>query len=192
MPNVIGKIAANTFKPKRILGQPETVREFILGTLIGQASDFKVGKAKSPTGEEFEYRGYTGKFEYVDAHDSEVIQSGVLYLPAGIDEMLTAAVKAAIEVQGHVNVMLEVGVYRSNVPGGYSWKFNQLGQLEANDPLDEMRKAMTAAKSGVLAVEMTPEQLAIEKAAEGTVIDHEAPDADEAEKAPAETTGRRR
>lgn len=191
MPNVIGKIAANTFKPKRILGQPETVREFILGTLIGQASDFKVGKAKSPTGEEFEYRGYTGKFEYVDAHDdNEVIQSGVLYLPAGIDEMLTAAVKAALEVQGHVNVMLEVGVYRSNVPGGYSWKFNQLGQLEANDPLDEMRKAMTAAKSGVLAVEMTPEQLAIEKAADaGNVIEHEAPDA-EPEKA--EATGRRR
>jgi len=148
MADVIGKIAASTFLPKRILGQEETVQTMVLGTLIGQATDFKTGTSTTPTGEKFSFKGYTGRFEYVDAHNGKVIQSGVLYLPDGIDQMLSEAVKAAVEVSGHVNVMLEVSVFRSKVPGGYSWSFNQLGQLEANDPLEELRKAMTAAKTG--------------------------------------------
>src|SRR5665213_4082330 len=76
--------------PKIVLTLPSGQDKYILGTIIGIASDiFTRTDPQMKT-----YEGLKGSFEGTPADKTkDVVQSGVLYLPSGIHELIADTLK---------------------------------------------------------------------------------------------------
>lgn len=90
--------------------------------------------------------GVTGTFEAIRADDPDTrYQSGVLYLPVGIIDMLIDAVdtgevdKNNRPIYGSVKFALELSAMPATNPIGYSYSATPLFDAEENDPLAEIR-----------------------------------------------------
>lgn len=157
--------------PKKLGALDETIRQLKLGTVLGIASD--IIRRTMPNGDVFE--GLGGSFECVSEDaNTDTIQSGILYLPAGVYEavanplkemepVLDADGKAKNDSDGNpvlkrktasVSFAFEVFVIRADNPQGYSWKFTPLGQdagsVRPVDPLSELRLLMAGPAQAAL------------------------------------------
>ena len=124
------------------LGNPRLVddkkQRVILGTIIGIAMGVKT--KLDAKGEAFE--AITGAFKGTRHDDSEVIESGILYLPAGFHDQIVAELRS--EGVTAVQFAYEVAaVYASN-PIGYSYAFRPLLKQRTGSPLDALETEIAA------------------------------------------------
>ena len=137
---VKAKIAVSDFRPKRIHGMPDTQRELSLGTLIGKATG--VVRRTLPTGEVME--GIGGTFAFQPSDDGDVISSGVLWLPSGVDNLVLDPLRASEGTGSNavINIAFEIKVIRADNPAGYSYAFRPLLEETVkveDDPLGALR-----------------------------------------------------
>jgi hypothetical protein len=145
--SVIGKITPANYAPKRIHGLKEDQKELVLGSIVGNATGIFTG-TNPVDGSVF--KGLKGAFEYTDADpERDVLTSGKMFLPSGIDEMIFNAVEEADG--GSVQFAFEVSVFRADNPQGYSWKYKPLMKAAEVDPLSELRKLAAERRALALA-----------------------------------------
>lgn len=138
-------VAKDVGNPKLIATLPDNENKLVLGAIIGIARDFK---SKVDQRDLKEYWFFTGDFEAVPAEaGKDVTRSGVLYLPTGIQELIS---NALYDAQGErltdaVQFAFEVSVVKATNAQGYSWAFEPKMQAAPNDPLAELR-ALAAPK----------------------------------------------
>jgi hypothetical protein len=126
--------------PKRVTTLPEGQNKVVLGTIIGIASD--IFTRTDP--QQNTYEGLKGSFEGVSSDDTQdIIQSGVLYLPTGMHEMIADVIKQ-VDDKGErtvasVQFAFEVAAVKASNPQGYSWAIKKLVDETEADPLKELR-----------------------------------------------------
>lgn len=144
------------------LGDPKSIFKgdkplIVLGTIVGIATGiFSKADGKDPTKI---FSGLKGTFEGIPADQKEdAVQSGVLYLPDGIYNMLAANFQgenAATSIQ----FAIEVQVKKATNPIGYEFGFVQKGKLATADPLASLKEAAGLAKAlPALATAATPKK----------------------------------
>jgi hypothetical protein len=94
------------------------------------------------------YESITGSFEGVNLKTGNIYQASVVYLPAGIHGLLENAVKGIVDEAGKqqfnsVKFALEIGVVKAKNPAGYSYEAKSLVPAVVDDPLAEMRTAIS-------------------------------------------------
>lgn len=163
--------------PQILLAQPETVREFYMGYILGVASGIVTSDvADQRTGVINTLEGLKGTFRAIP-EDTELnadrpsIQAGKLWLPEGIAEPIIAAVKEAAKTGGSVKFGYHMKVIRSTAPAGYGWAAEPTFDVAKDDPLEAMTREVTGISAK--AVEKRADAPAI---ADGTTGG--APDAD--------------
>lgn len=86
--------------------------------------------------------GLTGQFEGVDIATGEVAQSGVLYLPSGIQELIQEPLEAAIaegDKTAAVTFALDIFAVSATNKAGYSFEADNLASPEREDPFAALR-----------------------------------------------------
>jgi hypothetical protein len=107
-----------------------------LARLFGKLSKVKYEEDKAKG--QF-YTSFVGTFEAINMQTGEVFQSGKMFLPKGISEMVETAVnKAGENVQ--IAFAFEVRSIKANNPIGYSYRVLALQSPEAADELRELRE----------------------------------------------------
>lgn len=111
-----------------------------IAQIYGVAQRIKIVEDKQ-RGDTFE--AITGTFEAVNLETGEIYQSGVLYLPAGIHDLVAAAVKNLDpeDRKGAVKFKLEIGVVKSSNAAGYSYEARSVVKASDVDPLADLRAA---------------------------------------------------
>lgn len=137
--SILAKLSLGTMgiKGAAILGQPAEVKSLKVATFFGKASGVKTVEDKL-TGEI--HKPLTGTFvglNHLD-HDKEY-QSGVLYLPTGTHEMLSAPVEKLMDEADDVEFAVEVYAVRSGNKAGYSYECKPRIEAKAVDPLADLR-----------------------------------------------------
>ncbi len=132
--------------PKGLLGQPETVKKFLLGTIFGIATKVgKKGRQNDPTQID---TWLVGDFEGIPAEaDKDTVRSGKLFLPEGIHNMIAAQIEGE-NAASSVQFALEVYTQRSTNAAGYEWVVQPLVKTDVADPLAAMRQQIADKKSG--------------------------------------------
>lgn len=147
------------------MGNPAKVKELdgdkakhILGTILGVATGVRRRANKAdPTKMD---EGLTGTFEGVPT-DAKLdrVQSGVLYLPEGMFQMIAAKLEGE-NAADSVQFAIEVATVKAQNPAGYTWAFTpKIAVMEA-DPLASMREQL---KIGAIGSVQEPKK--VEKAA---------------------------
>ena len=111
----------------------------VLCTIFGMANAVKSGEDN--TGKM--WTALSGQFEGVNLQsgNGETFQSGKLFLPSGIQEVIEAAVKELGESGGEsVAFALEIRAVRSSNPIGYSYQAASLVPAKASDALATLRE----------------------------------------------------
>ncbi len=87
------------------------------------------------------YHALLGSFEGQNLETGERFRSGVLYLPAGIHDMLSASVAKLPEDDdsAYVEFGLEIRAVKAKNPAGYSYEAKSLLKPKASDPLEQLR-----------------------------------------------------
>lgn len=120
--------------PKKIHAAPESQRALDLAVILGEASGIK--QVDDPAHGTI-HEALTGRFQATNCETGDVVRSGMLYLPKGIHETVTAAVKKA-EDGDVVRFALRVRSVRAENPAGYSYEAVPLLKPEESDPLDKL------------------------------------------------------
>lgn len=92
--------------------------------------------------------GLTGQFEGTNIETGETAQSGVLYLPGGIQELLQGPLETAIADDKNARIQFAYDIFAVSAsnPAGYSFEAENLIEVEREDPFAAMR-AELATKS---------------------------------------------
>jgi hypothetical protein len=149
------KITLSDFRPKRIVNEPDNVREIFLGTLIGRATGVVV--RTMPNQQTFE--GLGGEFECNVVGSDEPVQSGVLFMPDtfinGLIGMLSDKTDSktgeVIEpAASAVQIAFKIYSVKDGNAQGYTWKLESIRDPKAEkaaDPLAELRNLVSAPAS---------------------------------------------
>jgi hypothetical protein len=159
------KIASADFLPKRLPAKPDSVREMLLGRLVGEArSVFLVPNPTDATLPPFE--GIGGAFEFTDAEDPDrILQSPKLWVPDMIAEpvknLLRDPETGEVRAQS-VEIAFDIYAIRSTAPLGYTWKAVPVFEPTEADPHDPIarikaRAAQAALPAPAAKVEDAPE-----------------------------------
>lgn len=143
--------------PKAIHGLPKEQRYLRLCIIIGEASGIK--QVDDPTHGTV-HEALVGRFQSTDAETGDQVRSGMLYLPKGIHETITSAVKAAAEGE-LVRFALEMRAVRADNPAGYTYEAVPLLKPAEHDPLSEITQLIAQSKQARLE---PPKQSTTEKA----------------------------
>jgi hypothetical protein len=137
------KLAAKDMgDPKTTLG---TKDKAVLGTIIGYATD--VSRRKDPSGEK-EFLGLAGSFEAIPADPKmDTVQSGICYLPGGMDGPMIAALQETDDKgkrkNPSVEFAIEISVIKAKNPQGYSWEARPVVPVKSSgDVLDNIRQQL--------------------------------------------------
>lgn len=140
-------------------GEAKSKNEKIaVARVTGTASGIKasVGKDGDPT------TGVTGEFYGVALQNNKFFQSGVLYLPSGIIDLLIAAVvgdgeldAAKRPIYNNVEFAFELFAVPAKNPIGYSYEAKSMIEARANPTRDKYLALLTTGKEA-------PKQLAAE------------------------------
>lgn len=156
-------VAKDLGNAKAVLAKEEGDKTpHILGTIIGIAR--RVQTKLAPNGDAHEQ--IIGEFEAVNATTGEVYDSGVLYLPGGIHERLSSALKG--ESVEPIEFAIELSTVRSTNAVGYEYRARSLMETKLADPLQLIREAVAAKKQAQLAAPKAEEK----KAAPDAKADH--------------------
>ncbi len=131
-------------EPAIIKAQPEDVKKYMVGTLIGIARGF-TERSSADKSEKFE--GLLGSFRAIPSDPkADEIESGVLFLPEAFHNLIAAKLRAELQdgKSGQCKFAYEVSSIRAKNPAGYSWDFTPLVDQEAGNPLDEWIEAVAA------------------------------------------------
>lgn len=120
--------------PKKVTVLPDGQDTLMLGTIIGRITGTVL--LKSPDGDEFE--AFKGTFEGVSNDTGEIINAGILTLPAGFHDKLMTEFKMP-DVK-EIQFAYGVGCVKAKNPQGYSWAFKPLLEAQPTDALSELRK----------------------------------------------------
>lgn len=140
-PTIITKMAVKTLECKPA-NRAEDGNPLALCRIFGIATDVKSGENKDGT----MYEALLGNFQGVNLENKKVFRSAKLFLPSGIHESVTGAVKEQSkrdDFQG-VRFALEISSVKASNPIGYSYQAKNLIPATAIDPLGEMNKAIEA------------------------------------------------
>jgi hypothetical protein len=85
-----------------------------------------------------------GAFEGVNLQTGEVYQSGKLFLPGGIAELISGQFKTDDDKNKSVQFAFDISSVAAKNPIGYSYQAKQLTKPAENDPLALLRKEMPA------------------------------------------------
>lgn len=135
---VIGKITMRTIKVQPSKHANE--KGASIAKVYGQAFETKevIDKVRGDV-----FVALVGNFEAVNEESGEVFRSGVLYLPAGIHDMLTSAVSKKGESE-YVQFALDIRAVKASNPAGYSYEARSLTPASTVDPLDQLRNGIAA------------------------------------------------
>jgi len=139
---------------KRIHGLPENQRALKLAIIFGEASGIK--QVDDPT-HGTTHEAIVGRFQANNAETGEMTRSGMLYLPKGIHETITSAVKNAEEGE-LVRFALEVRAVRADNPAGYSYEAVPLLKPSEHDPLGELAAQLLAGRETKALPASAPQQ----------------------------------
>lgn len=151
-PGMMLAIKSADFLPKRLPAKPDSVRELLLGRLIGEANGTFL--VPDPSGSDKEpFEGIKGAFQFTDAEDGRVLQAPKLWAPDMIAEPVknllrdpeTGEVRAAA-----VEIAFDIYAVRSSAPLGYTWKAEPVFEPEEASPNDPI--ARIAARAAALAL----------------------------------------
>jgi len=159
------KLSVSAFgNPKKVLGMDGDTARYLIGTIIGTADGIKLKKSQDTAGNAIVHEAITGNFEGIPADKWEVdeevdgvktkvqidgVRSGILYLPSGIHERLSSALKGD-DVQP-IKFAIECYSIKARNAAGYTYDVKAIMDAAASDPLAEMRKAL-AGKLKVLQI----------------------------------------
>ncbi len=91
--------------------------------------------------------GLTGQFEGVNIATGEVAQSGVLYLPSGIQELIQEPLEGIIAEDKNAAVTFAFDIFAVSAtnPAGYSFEAELHGQPDREDPFAALRQTLSDA-----------------------------------------------
>lgn len=137
-PSLISKISMRTIKTRPAALAVEG-KSTPLAIIVGKATGVKqiVDKERGDV-----YESLTGMFEANNLESGEVFQSGVLYLPQGIHDMVDSAVRQLKDGGQSVDFALEVKVVSASNKSGYSYEAVNLIPAKVVDPLQSLREDM--------------------------------------------------
>ena len=138
--SLIGKITMRTIgltPAKHVAADGKVVA---VAQVYGIAQKIQIVEDKV-RGDSFE--SIRGQFEAVNLETGEVYQSGTLYLPSGIHDLVASAVKGLDpdDRKAAIRFKLEIGVVKSTNPAGYSYEARNLVNASEVDPLADLRNA---------------------------------------------------
>lgn len=93
--------------------------------------------------------GLTGQFEGVNIETGETAQSGVLYLPSGIQELIQDPLESAINAgdkTAAVQFAVDLYAVSATNKAGYSFEADNLAAPEREDPFAALRTALEGKK----------------------------------------------
>ena len=140
--SMIGKITIRTINviPAKSV---EVGKSTPIARIFGMASGIKqvVDKVRGDT-----FESITGQFGAVNLQTGNAYESGVLYLPKGIHDMIEAAVRSIPKdaPSSTVDFALEIRVVKADNPAGYSYEAVNLIPAKVVSPLEELRKQIAA------------------------------------------------
>lgn len=146
---ILPKITAKDVgaKPEMILGQDDAVKRWPLMRVYGVARRIKVKSLTNPnTGEVTHYEALNGDFRAVNAQTGERFQSGVLYLPEGIHDLISDPLKSAQNANETAEVVFAMDLFserRSNL-SKYGYGATVLGEPTVPDAIAQLEKAIEA------------------------------------------------
>lgn len=130
-------VAKDLGNPKGVMAFEEGSKKVhVLGTIIGIATGVK--SKVMDNGDVFEQ--IMGQFEGVRADNGEVIESGILYLPSGIQERLAEPLKR--EGATDIQFGIQIGTRLAPNAAGYEYIVEQLHRPSAHDPLEAIRASI--------------------------------------------------
>jgi hypothetical protein len=142
--SIISKITVSSIgcKPGLVVALPDGELELplcrIYGNLTSRKEQFDKDKGNT-------YVFFQGTFEAINMQSGEVFQSGKLFLPGGISQMVEDAVSK--NPDSSIAFAFQLNAIKAKNPIGYSYRVLALKNPYVNDPLDEIRKLVAAAGS---------------------------------------------
>lgn len=140
---ILTKMSTRTIgaKPTRVVDQKED-KPLPLYHVYGKArgTKLKEGNDGQMT------TAILGNFEAVNLDGGEVFRSGVLYLPAGISDILETAVAKLKDDADSVDFALEICATKAQNKIGYSYVARPLLKPQASDDLSQLRELISAAR----------------------------------------------
>jgi hypothetical protein len=109
--------------------------------IFGKASAIKIVSDKL-TGQAYE--ALQGQFEAHNLETGEVFNSGVLYLPAGIHDVVLSQVKGLQNETDSIGFAMELCVVVASNPRGYSYEARDVMPPKLEDDLSEYRTLVTS------------------------------------------------
>lgn len=136
-PNLVAKITMKTLGVSP--AKHATDKGAPIAVVMGMASGIKevVDKVRGDV-----YHALVGEFEAENLETGEVFRSGVLYLPAGIHDMVEGAVKKLQGESDFVQFALQINVIKSASSAGYAYQAKSLIQNRQVDPLNDLRASL--------------------------------------------------
>lgn len=158
---VLPKLTVKDMKcdPKRVLGMEGDEARQMMCRIYGVASDTKV-KTLTDTrdGSVKNYEQLKGQFRGINLTTGERFQSGILYLPEGIHELLAEPLKAAHAANEDAEVTFGFDVFsekRKNV-AGYGYGAVVLGEPAADDAFARLESDFVKAGAPALPAPAEP------------------------------------
>lgn len=138
-PTILTKMSIGTMGApgKKLLGHGDDVKSLHVARIYGVASGIKAKEDKN-TGTV--HIAIIGDFEGVNVETGEIYRSAVLYLPAGIHEMLEAPLRA--NPNSSIEFALDIAAVRATNVAGYSYAAKPLVKPAENDKLAALRGAL--------------------------------------------------
>jgi hypothetical protein len=137
--SLIGKITMRTLglSPAKFVQDGKVTP---IAQIYGIAQKIQIVEDKV-RGDSFE--SIRGQFEAVNLETGEIYQSGTLYLPSGIHDLVASAVRGLDpdDRKAAIRFKLEIGVVKSSNPAGYSYEARNLVKASEVDPLADLRAA---------------------------------------------------
>jgi len=122
----------------RVKSLPPDQSRLVLGVVFGEIN--RLVERTNPTGDK--YQGFGGTFEARPSDaNSDVIRSGVLYLPAAFFDALAQPFNAMrqTDADARLHFGFEVAAVKDTNPEGYVYEFLPLGEPIKCDPLAAVR-----------------------------------------------------
>lgn len=167
-PKILSKISFKTVCGKvnrRELtadGSPKLVMR-----VLGQANGIKTGNTDFG-----EFTAFVGSFEVTNVETGEISRSGKMFLPMAAEVMLAGALAGST---GPVGFGFDIGVREADNQIGYEYTAESIFDVAETDPIEQMKKDMTA--KALPAPIKTIADAALENKAAETPAETEAPKA---------------
>ena len=140
-PTLLTKMSVATMgcPAKKILGYGDEVRTLPLARILGVATGIKVKEDKNSG---YVHIAIVGEFEGINMHTGEVFRAAVLYLPAGIHELLEGPLRANKDAS--IEFALDIAAVRATNAAGYSYAAKPHVEARENDKMAALRNSMPA------------------------------------------------